>query len=736
MRLVARRIFRPLVSPLAPAATLAFFAVWPAAAPVVARTADPLPARRTGREGGILRIFDRTVVYVVTNDDAALADALLDGVNYKERRVLSPDEWGKLPAGTRWFVSSVFLINRQRLPAGVRLPDTCAAEPDETWTQVTRWGRDWGIAHDITISAPDGAWLRRAVADFRRLVDVPRPAPQRRSVRSVAIVPWGAGRARTVAENYAADLAQRNVSARDKPSAGRASAPVAAALLPHVLPGDGYASAVAGERLALADEVWLVDRSAAQTVVPAPVAAVLDAKAVPPGDTVMWRERKESGHARVIVSAPNADLLAGVLRHLPNPLVVTEAVTTLASARDLRQVRRVAVAGVKNGAGGPELARRLASVAAREVRALDAFEVLERAGLNQVLGEIALDQAGITRAGDRARVRQLAAADALLIVEVTSAQAASRYAAAQERLTPALGRPPRRPLEPSRLRYGFNLPGREDDPVTRAVSDALLKRVVGTKTDREYKRALDEYYRDTLPRWQQDADRYADACRRREIAWKQTVSAKQSVTVSGSLRLVDLVDGLVLWEAPFSATQNEDGTLSSRTVTSVGEDSQPDPAVCPPDSSDLGDVPQSLLDRAAEQALEQGIEALRHTAVLPPGAASEVASAAPAPSVAAGTALGPAPVAANSAPVAGRIFDVDGDTLLVGLGAGDGLVLGDTLLVRIGGGGSNGGAQIVRLVVTRVRPRTCDATFDKSAPAGLRARVVIGQTATPAEAKK
>jgi hypothetical protein len=209
------------------------------------------------------------------------------------------------------------------------------------------------------------------------------------------------------------------------------------------------------------------------------------------------------------------------------------------------------------------------------VRALDAFEVLERAGLSALLAEIALDQAGITRAGDRAKVRQLAAADALLLVEITDARTGANYTHKQERLTPPLGRPPRRPLEPSRLRYAFTLPGKENDPITRVLADSFLKNVVGTKTDREYKAALNVYYSETLPRWQQDVDEYNLRYRSRQVSWRQTVLARRTASVSGSLRLVDLIDGLVLWEAPFSATENEDGTYSVRTVTSVGEDSQP-----------------------------------------------------------------------------------------------------------------------------------------------------------------
>jgi hypothetical protein len=174
--------------------------------------------------GDILRVWDhRSVVYVVTNDDPALADVLLDGANLKERRVLSLEAWQKLPEGTRWYFSTVFLINRERLRSGQRLPDGCAAAPvaeDEVWTQVVRSGRTWGVAHDVTISAPDAAWLRHATQEFRRLSAVPR-GPLRRNVRSVAVVPVGGGRATLVAENYVVAANGAAASRRARPGDGR-----------------------------------------------------------------------------------------------------------------------------------------------------------------------------------------------------------------------------------------------------------------------------------------------------------------------------------------------------------------------------------------------------------------------------------------------------------------------------------------------------------------------------------
>jgi hypothetical protein len=422
----------------------------------------------------------------------------------------------------------------------------------------------------------------------------------------------------------------------------------------------------------------------------------------------------------VVFSAPNADLLAQVVRNYPDPLRVPETPTVLATARDLRSVRRVAVAGVRNGTGGPDLARRMASRAATQVRALDAFEVLERAGLSEVLAEIALDQAGITRAGDRARVRQLAAADALLIVEVTDVHGRVEYDATQERLTPRLGAPPPRPPEPSRLRHAINLPGRENDAVARALTETLLKNVVGVKSSREYKDALNEYNEQTLPRWQREVDDYQARRRRRTVSWKQDVIGKGRATVAGSLRLVDLADGLVLWEAPFSASENERFPVSSRTATTVGEDSSPESAACPEPS---GEAPESLVLRAAEVALAQAVQTLKGTALLP-STTGAGAGGGDTAAAAAGSGGGDAADPGSPAP-SGRLLDVDGGLLLIGLGAGDGVKLGDALRVTLPDGRS------VRVVTTRVRPRTCDAVFDSAAAEhGLRARVAVGQTVT------
>ena len=308
--------------------------------------------------------------------------------------------------------------------------------------------------------------------------------------------------------------------------------------------------------------------------------------------------------------------------------------------------------------------------------------------------------------------RQLAAADALLIVEVTDVQGRTDYTASQERLTPRMGKPPAKPLEPSRLRYFPAIPGAGNDPLVFAVGEALLRRVVGTKSDRQYKEALDRYNCETLPRWQQQVDEYYARYRTRPIAWRQEILAKGTATVSGSLRLVDLADGLVLWEAPFSASDRDESSYETRTVTSTGEDSSPEPVPYPAASSE---PPDALVARAAESALAEGVQALRGTALLPP------------PTTTVNTALGPASLApAPDAPAPappGRVLDVDGDTLLIGLGATDGLRLNDTLVVTLEDG------RRVRAVVTRVRPRTCDAAFDKDAPADLRALIAIGQTA-------
>jgi hypothetical protein len=92
----------------------------------------------------------------------------------------------------------------------------------------------------------------------------------------------------------------------------------------------------------------------------------------------------------------------------------------------------------------------------------------------------------------------------------------------------------------------------------------------------------------------------------------------------------------------------------------------------------------------------------------------------------------PAPVVVAAAPEAasdaGRILDVDGPLVLVGLGATDGVALGDILNVSLPGPAGKPGPT-VRLKVTRVRPRTCDATFVSGTAPAARAKVAAGMEA-------
>jgi Curli production assembly/transport component CsgG. len=693
---------RPAVVPPAAArraatAALGMTALLLGCAPIVAPLLPPAAAAPPGQKGRApgagataLRIFDRANVYVVTNDDPALADALLEGCDVKERRVLTPEQWRSVPQEVREYVTLVYLVNRQKLPLSAKMPEKCPATGGMVWTEVTRWGRRWGAIHEVTVSAPDGAWLRWAVEDFRQRKEVPRK-PEKREVDSLALVPIGAG----------ADRAAGALVARPPAREGRE-------LLAHRLtPEEADARA---EQLVRMDEVYLVDRGSAPAgELPEEVAAVFAGRLVGPNETVVWRERKPgAGRNRVVITAPTAHALEQALARYPDPLTVPTTPTVLSTARDLRQVRRVAVAAVKTGPG-EGLARQLATQAASAVRSLNAFEVLERAGLAEVLSEIALGQAGITQPQDRARVRHLAAADALLIVEVTEVRGRTEYFPKHERLTPPMAKPPRRPVEPSRLRYAVSLPGKENDPIARALTDALLRKVVGIKSERDYRSAMRAYNEETIPAYERQLDAYYEERRTRPIKWRQTLTEHRGVTVSGSVRLVDLRDGMVLWEAPFSESEREELPAQQRTVTTYGEESHPGEAECP---QPVDRVPEALAARAAEAGLEQAVGALRTTALLPEVSSAVVVSAD-------GTG-GPVPSPSLPESPTGRVIDIDGKTILVGLGDTDGVVVGDILTVTLPKGST------ARLKVTRVRPRTCDAVLDPAAPAALRAQIAVG----------
>ncbi len=661
------------------------------------------------KSGDILRLFSDAHVLVVTNEDAALVDALLEGTRPKTRRVLSVDDWVQSDRGDNKGEVRVFLINREKLPvsgvaainAARRLPEGACGDTDEIWAFGHKIGKkfDGRESVNIVLSAPDSAWLKQNVREFRSWINLPYD-PNKRPVPSMGVIALGqSGELRETAARLTTDN------------------PQVAGALPrfHSLSVDEWTSGAL--RTGHSDELVLIDRSSLQAGEQSALAPITAGKTIAASDTVAWRERKSADKAgktrwRIVVSAPNGTMLSDAVRRYPDPRRVPTTPLVVSTARDLRSVRRVAVAGVKNNALGADTIKRIASRTATELRSMDAFEVPDRAGLSEILSEIALQQAGITKANDRARVQQLAAADALLIVEITDAGGRTDYSAQCERITPKMGKPPRKPLEPSRFRGVLSLPGKEDDPTVRSLGEALLGRALGTKSDDDYRRDLNQYNYETLPRWQQMVTQYQNERDTRAVEWRQAVKSRAKATVSGSLRLVDLTDGLVLWETPFTVSDTSEQAEGVSTVTSRGDDSGPPTDTCP---QPVSHAPDALTARCAEAAVTQAVRGLRLSALLPQATGSLIADATPTAS----------PV--HTAPK-GKLLDIDGDSYLVGLGQTDGVKVGDILTIALDE------KTTARLIVTRVRPRTCDAVWDKTAPAALTARVSVGQLATPAAA--
>ena len=659
------------------------------------------------KSGDILRVFNDAHVLVVTNEDAALVDALLDGTHPKTRRVVSVDDWVQHEPSDNKGEVRVFLINREKLPvSGVaaintarRLPEGSCGDTDEIWAFGRKVGKkfDGRESIDIVLSAPDGAWLKQNVREFRNWVNLPYD-PNKRPVSSMGVIALGqSGDVREAAAHLTLDN------------------PVSAGALPrfHTVAFDDWTSAAL--RTSHSDELILIDRSSLGAGELAASAPILAGKTIGANETLVWRQRKNTDKAgktrwRIVVSAPNGAMLSEAIKRYPDPRRVPTTPLVVSTARDLRGVRRVAVAGVKNNALGADIIKRIASRTATELRSMDAFEVPDRAGLSEILSEIALQQAGITKANDRARVQQLAAADALLIVEITDAGGRTDYSAQCERVTPKMGKAPRKPLEPSRFRGVLSLPGKEDDPTVRSLGEALLGRALGTKSDDDYQRDLYRYNSETLPRWQQMVTQYQNERDTRTVEWRQAVRSQSKATVSGSLRLVDLTDGLVLWEAPFTVSDTSEQAEGVSTVTSRGDDSGPPTDTCP---QPISKAPDALTARCAENAVTQAVRGLRLSALLPQANGSLIADATAAAS------------SVHTAPK-GKLLDIDGESYLIGLGQTDGVKVGDVLTIALDD------KTTARLIVTRARPRTCDAAWDKTVPAALTARVSVGQFATPA----
>ncbi len=595
-----------------------------------------------------LRLFDKASVRVgVTEGDESLADLLLSGARTKNReRVLLSE----LSSGDGATVL-VRLVNRQW-----QKESDPEVAPDELLIQVERVGKR---ETHVTLSAPDAGWLKQAVYDFRNLRELPRQ-PLRRKVRSLAVISVG------VDARAASSLLNQAGTSRTT-----------------VLPMIDWERA----RLTHADELLLIDRSAP---LPAGVRECVEQKSARRGDTIAWRETKPGGGLRTFVCGPGSASVEEAVKKGIDFSRLSESPTVLHSAKDLTGVRRVAVSGLGRDPLAQKLADTLSGRAASGLRSLNAFEVLERDGLKNILSELALGQAGITKSTDRVRLRQLAAADALLIVDVVESVGRTESAGRSERITPKLGPAPRRPLEPSRYRLAVST----DHPGTRGLLEALAGRG-NLKDEDEYRDELYVYQTRTVPAWQLRMRDWEREHRNRSVQWRQGADLRGTLTLRGSFRLVDLNDGLVLWEAPFEATERGEQPGGRRIVTTVGEDSSPDDARAQENSA----APEFLLSRAVDTVLEQAVGALKAGAILP----STLSPSEP----------------LRTAP-AGKILDVDGDQLLIGLGASDGVTVGDVLRVRLESGGW------LKLIVTRVRPRTCDAQLADGEDRTLRGRLSVG----------
>ncbi len=516
-------------------------------------------------------------------------------------------------------------------------------ESSETVIAIQRPKRNLWV---VNLSAPDPGNLRQLIVDFRRLKEPPQKIV-RQSVRSVAIIPIGPGAAQ------AATALLTGTRHLGSPELGT------------------------GKR----DEIVLWDRSVPGGLVALPQGAIGGAL-----DTLAWRESLPGGRTRAVIAAPSGPLLVGALQRIPDPLQLSETPTVVASAHDLRSIRRVAVSGLGENT---ELAKQLASRAALGLRSLGAFEVLEREGLSALLSEIALSQAGITEAPARKKLANFAAADTLLIVELSDATGETSYKASQERITPKLGAAPTRPLEPSRYKLDVG-----SDPLARAAAEVLIGGKVGYRSEREYAEAMDDYRFRILPAWERALYNYQQEKRRRRVSWREKIVASGSASVQGSVRLVSLSDGTVLWEAPLGGSISGESPATTRVVTTIGEESSPQNVDLPPSTNKPS---AELALRAGEQALSKALTELPRTALLPVGASAAAESVA-----------------------RGTIIDTDTESVLIGLGSGDGVKLGDVLLVRFPDN------TVLRLIVSKVRSRSCDAAFEPETSAQVKTKLTPG----------
>ncbi len=416
------------------------------------------------------------------------------------------------------------------------------------------------------------------------------------------------------------------------------------------------------EQLEEYSEVYVQDRSQPGAL-PEPAAKLLKESNPGPTTVVVARNGEEEADRIAVISAPSHLLLSTRLerrRNLPDLLKEPLAKDVL----DLSSVGTTNLLIVGGGSNAtPETLGSLHAQIARQMREKLGVAVEPRgAVLTQLESELAYQMArGAT--DTRGLLQRKYPTRYAWVFVLTSITGGTTFVPWERKLTASLA--PFTDSEPTR-------PRRKDD-----------------EEDEDWRRRL-RIYNDSKERWERANREWWDRYRNDSCEWELSVSWESNVGVRGLLQLVDTktpTGAQVQWEKECSYTVSDKGWYRTQRATVKGHDNKPNSLEVPPANSQFAPV---LLVNAAVAAGNQGVTALREEALLPDPArpavtvAAVVASSdpmnpmtAPQPRGASAEEVNAVAQTTSAAPLVPKIAEIDGKTIILNIGAKQGVRVGD-----------------------------------------------------------
>lgn len=405
------------------------------------------------------------------------------------------------------------------------------------------------------------------------------------------------------------------------------------------------------EQLEECAEVYFLDRSVADAVIPEPAARLLEGQTIQP-TTILINRTGVSGGAdgRLIAafSAPSAALLRRRAALYPDLKTLPDGM----KIEDVADLRNIGATTLRvTGASPTDAAKEQVRLAlAKELRDRLGIQVRERgASLKEAESEVQLqDLLGATDTAKKNRSK--VGVRYLWLFTITDYIGSTNYESKVRKITP----------EPAAFK--------EQEPILPSIYNGLFnpKKKPQEQIDRE-KREFDV----AKSNWDQKKANYESEMRHQApVDWERIADRIGTARVRGILQLVDLNDvGKVIWEKEGVFTATERANYRRETTRLRGHENKPDPINTPPSAE--GCAPP-LMYQAALTAGRQAVDFLQAEALLP------ARGSRPIPGPDDGDEDKPVRVAAGGQP---KIADISEGIITLTIGAKHGVRVGEKIIV-------------------------------------------------------